>query len=75
MKSVDYLFITITPKSVMPRVVAPITREIDLLKNYMYSIGPSSKTTLNKQLYNKCKQELVMNAIPELLGIEYLETG
>ena len=37
--------------------------QIDLFKNYSYSIGPCTKDPLKKQLHKKCKYENTINAI------------
>ena len=47
----------------------PSMNQIDLLKNYSYSIGLCAKKTLKKQLPKKCKYECT-NAILKALSIK-----
>ena len=79
----EYPFIAITPRSTLTGVVVPVRvssmSQLDLFKNYSYSIGPcttpqptkkNKKTnkphnkTPFKQLHKKFRYELIMNEIP-----------
>ena len=44
--------------------------QIDMFKNYSYSIGQYAKKPPKKQLHKKYKYERLLKAIPKLIGIK-----